>query len=217
MISIFSSTFAQEPDPDLFQTWYLQDLFREVGPPLPLIEPPIYPFITISESLDFNGQGACNTFNGTYLFRISDGAMEAIDWNNTNDDCEPEHNSFEDDYFSIMADWWYYEINDDGIGLQLNIYNPLDPYAVFTNYPLSTSDFSKSEIKVYPNPSSSQIFIRSQKEPVIKIELFNLLGEYIHTQNDNIESIDISTLISGIYLLKIYTKNGSAIKKIIKK
>lgn len=218
LISFFSfQGIAQDPDPDLFQTWYLQDIFLEFGPPLELIEPPIYPYLTILETLDYSGQAACNTFTGTYMYDPLNDTMQTIEFNNTNDDCVfPYHNGFEPQYYQTISEWSWYNISEDGIGLQLEINHVFGASATFTNYPLSISDFALNEIKVYPNPSSSRIFIKSPGDPVTKIELYSLLGQNIQTLNDNVESIDISGLVSGIYLLKISTEVGAVIKKIIK-
>lgn len=85
------------------------------------------------------------------------------------------------------------------------------------NTTLGIDDFNQDQIVLYPNPSSSKIFIKSQEDPVTKVELYSLLGENVITVNNNVESIDISDLDTGIYLLKIYTERGTTIKKIIKK
>ncbi len=85
------------------------------------------------------------------------------------------------------------------------------------NTTLGIDDFNQDQIVLYPNPSSSKIFIKSQEDPVTKVELYSLLGENVITVNNNVESIDISDLVSGIYLLKIFTANGTTVKKIIKK
>ena len=218
LFSIGSGVFAQDPDPDLIGTWYLQEIFYN---PSGLtyyvneIEPAIFPYITISENLDFEGQGACNTFDGSYT--LSQGMMTTDNFNNTTTNCDfPIHNNFENDYFTFMSEGWLYAIDNDGTGLRLTAYQPIDPFAIFTNYPLSVSDIETSNIKIYPNPSSSIIHISSQRNPLLSIEVFNLLGENILTRNTDLETVDISHLDTGIYLLKMYTERGATVKKIIK-
>jgi hypothetical protein len=208
---------AQDPDPDLFQTWYLQDIFLEFTPPLGLIEPPIHAFLIISENLDFSGQGSCNTFTGTYLYDPSENSIGFIEFSRTNMDCIFKyHNQFETEYFATVKGPWKYEISEDGVGLQLNIYNILDSSATFTNYSLGTPDINKIEITIYPIPSHTEIFIESQNEPITRIELLNLLGENLQSRTDYTDSVDISGLASGIYLLRIFTEQGSIVKKIAK-
>jgi len=89
--------------------------------------------------------------------------------------------------------------------------------AIFKDFTLSSPDFYLNEIEVFPNPSSSHIFIKSPKNYITKIEIYNLLGETIQTLNNKVESINISNLDSGIYLLRIYTGGSVTVKKNIKK
>lgn len=216
---IGSSVNAQDPDPDLFQTWYLQEIWLEFGPPLHLLEPPVYPFLVISENLDFSGQGSCNTFTGVYEYDPIEDILEYIEFSRTNIDCVfPYHNQFETQYFAAVRGYWYYEISDDGVGQQLHIYDgPFNKLsATFTNYSLSTTDIEVADISVYPNPGNSEIFIESHNDPITRIELFNLLGDRVNLTIDNTDSIDISDLAAGVYLARLSTEQRSIVKKIIK-
>ena len=212
-------SFAQEPVPELFQTWYLTDLFYiDPGPfwEVYLIEPGIAPYITISENLEFQGEGACNTFSGQYVLN-SEFALEAIEFNQTSEDCGfSVHNSFEDDYFGFMSDWWNYFIIEDGDGMELHIYQPLDPFAVFRNYKLGGSDLSLKTISLYPNPSNGIIHVVSQKEPITSAKFYNYVGEHVSTQTEKLGELDISGLAAGIYVLKNDTESETSIHKIIK-
>ena len=219
LIANASTINAQDPDPDLFQTWYLQDIWLEFGPPLHLLDPPIYPYLVISESLDFSGQGSCNTFTGTYVYDPINDIMESDEFTRTNTDCVfPYHNQFETQYFAAVRGWWYYEVSDDGIGMQLHIFDgPFNKLsAIFTNYSLSSTDFEIANISVYPNPTNSEIFIESKSDPITNADLYDLVGNKIQSLTDNTDSIDFSDLASGIYLLRIFTEQGSTVKKIIK-
>ncbi len=64
LIACSLQCLAQDPDPDLFRTWYLS-FVQESDAGLPYvvseINPPIQPYITILENLDYNGEGACNS------------------------------------------------------------------------------------------------------------------------------------------------------------
>ena len=104
-----------------------------------------------------------------------------------------------------------------GNRLELTLGNGIFGVAIFKDYTLSSPDFYLNEIKIYPNPSSSHVFIKSPTNLITKIELYNLLGERIQSLNNNVESINISNLDSGIYLLKIYAEPDAIVKKIIKK
>ncbi|WP_353145680.1 T9SS type A sorting domain-containing protein [Chryseobacterium sp.] len=76
-------------------------------------------------------------------------------------------------------------------------------------------DTGKSEISVYPNPSSDCIRIQS-KEEIRKISVTSLDGKVVATGTS--DNTDISKLPKGIYILQSELKNGQTIsKKIIKK
>ena len=77
-------------------------------------------------------------------------------------------------------------------------------------------DYMDSNLAIYPNPSKGEINIDLRNEIITQIEIYNLLGEKLRSATNNVEQIDIADLQAGIYLLKIYTENGSVTKKIIK-
>lgn len=78
------------------------------------------------------------------------------------------------------------------------------------------SDFN-SDLKVYPNPSSSAFFIDSNASGTIVI--FDLLGKTVKTQkiNSGTTSLDLGNVTNGTYLLKVTNeKNQSKTVKLIK-
>jgi len=88
----------------------------------------------------------------------------------------------------------------------------------------SGTDPSESETKVivFPNPAEDIITIRIQKNKIEKPKyvIFNLNGQLEDNGiiTTNIQTIDISSLATGIYLLTVYDNNGDQIasEKIIK-
>ena len=212
---------SQTPNPDLFQTWYLQDMFIQFGPPLDLMEPPVYATLTISENLEFNGQGSCNTFNGTYLYNSTEDRMESIDFERTFEDCIfPYHNSFESEYFEDVRGPWFYTISNDGVGLTLEIYDLFELSATYTNYPLSTNSMERVEISMYPNPVTDILSIASPNNDILSITLFSSEGKKIKSiekPNQELTEISLLTLNPGLYFVKIYTDTGIITKKILKK
>ncbi len=73
-----------------------------------------------------------------------------------------------------------------------------------------------NSLKVYPNPTNGLIFINSKTENIESATVFNILGKKVLQLNGNIQQVDISTLQSGIYFLRITTDSGELVKKIIK-
>ncbi|MFK5878881.1 MAG: spondin domain-containing protein [Flavobacteriaceae bacterium] len=75
------------------------------------------------------------------------------------------------------------------------------------------------QITLYPNPSSGFISLtNSSTNEIDKIEIYDLIGKQIHTQNiDNqkIVNIDLAQLNSGVYLVKVFSGEINTIKKLI--
>jgi len=74
------------------------------------------------------------------------------------------------------------------------------------------------DLKVYPNPCRNSITIKTEKE-VLEFSLIDLIGSTVILRNELNTSpiiIDITTLPSGMYLLKIQTNNGIFYHKLFK-
>jgi hypothetical protein len=69
---------------------------------------------------------------------------------------------------------------------------------------------------VYPNPAKDIVTIQSSFK-VREIEIHNALGQVVLRKegNQNIETIDVSNLQSGTYIVRIKTQRGFANKKIL--
>ncbi len=84
---------------------------------------------------------------------------------------------------------------------------------------LETSNFKINEkLSVYPNPTNAKIYFETsefiQNE---KINIYNNLGQVVAQKSiDNSKSIDLSSLSSGVYILK-FDNDASKSFKIIKK
>ncbi len=213
-------SFGQDPDPELFRTWYLYFVqSTDLGTPYEVseIDPTIQPFITILENLDFNGEGACNTFNGTYE-HMGTNEMNSISFNSTDNDCGVQiHNSFENSYFGFMQSYIWYNISQDSDGLTLAFGEPLMGSAIFKDYPLSASDFTLNEVVIYPNPVSDQLFISSENTMIETITIYSLTGKKVVEVVSETNSIDVTTLSKGMYFVEISSASGKSVKKFIKK
>lgn len=214
LFNITAISFAQ--DPQLFENdWYLYEVMTtDLGTYYDVsnINPPIAPYLSISEDLNFNGEGACNTFSGTYEF-VGD-EFYPISFTATTDDCGiQQHNSFENEYFGFISGGYWYTIIPDNAGLVLSLANGIFGYATFKSYPLSTSEFEKNKFQLYPNPTKEKLFINTTSTTRnLKVKIFNLEGKLLSTQNlvfKKQTSIDVSQLSNGIYFLNIEDENGN--------
>lgn len=82
---------------------------------------------------------------------------------------------------------------------------------------LGTSEINKdqSEISIYPNPVKDILFIKS-KEKIVKVEIFDSAGRILKSLSLNGDSINVSELFKGNYIIKLITKDKSVIEKFIK-
>ena len=88
----------------------------------------------------------------------------------------------------------------------------IDYVRVYQNTTASTEDVFANKFSVYPNPSSDVLNIRTN-EPIDKVELYNTIGQLIVAKKTT--NINISSLKTGIYILKIYSGNRIVTKKVM--
>jgi hypothetical protein len=79
-------------------------------------------------------------------------------------------------------------------------------------------DNSFVNVSVYPNPSNSNWNFRTGNTVITSVEVFNLLGKRVVSQNNNSTELSISTqgLTSGIYIARITTEQGVRSVKLIR-
>jgi len=79
---------------------------------------------------------------------------------------------------------------------------------------LSIEEFTVSDFSLYPNPASNQITIETQNTIEIKeITIYNSLGQRMISSLET--NINTSQLVSGIYIVNIFTDQGIFSKKLI--
>ena len=82
---------------------------------------------------------------------------------------------------------------------------------------LSTEEFQFNAIKMYPNPVHGDILnIKTQKD--LEVEIYDVLGKKVMLTKVNLHSnsINVRALRSGVYLVKLKSKDGILTKKLIK-
>lgn len=88
-----------------------------------------------------------------------------------------------------------------------------------TNSPLNTEEFDESKMfKIYPNPTNSNFYIDNSLEKRIdKVEIMDCKGRQVDFIFDEISnSINVESLQSGIYFVKITYENKTSVNKLIK-
>ena len=73
-----------------------------------------------------------------------------------------------------------------------------------------------AKLILYPNPVSSELNIDSDRA-IQKVEVYNLSGALVNSQQGNSNTIDMSNLSNGSYFVKVHTEGSVTSKIIIKK
>tara|TARA_R110002126_G_scaffold142037_1_gene287508 strand:+ start:32438 stop:33655 length:1218 start_codon:yes stop_codon:yes gene_type:complete len=93
-----------------------------------------------------------------------------------------------------------------------DVYGQLNPTAEV----LSIDEFFSSKFSVYPNPADEFVIISSEVE-INKVEVYNLLGKRVISESEFVNNtLDVSTLSKGVYLMKLTSGESVASRKLIK-
>ena len=86
---------------------------------------------------------------------------------------------------------------------------------------LSTSEQLSTKFNLYPNPANSVVNITNAENMVVEqVTIYDIAGKQLSTQNFNNEAeiqLNVENLASGTYMLHLQTKQGTAVKKLVKK
>jgi len=111
----------------------------------------------------------------------------------------------------VRANDLNFEFDNDGSGFIVDniIIKDLDQ--------LAASDIDKTQINIFPNPTSDFINIKSNDE-IKFIKIYDIKGSLVKTENisGKTSKIDISPFPKGNYIISVETKSGIETKKFIK-
>ena len=102
--------------------------------------------------------------------------------------------------------------NNDWLGLSIGTRRPFTPQDITAS--LSTSKHNSIEANVYPNPTSDILNIQTA-ETITNVTAYNIAGQKVLQANT--QTINVSNLKTGVYVLKVETAKGSATLKFVKK
>jgi len=95
-------------------------------------------------------------------------------------------------------------------------------YTIVINRPNITAinEVKNTNLNIYPNPTKNELFIKTDLQ-IKKVEISDLTGHNVKILNatsvqNGIQTISVSSLLKGIYLVKVYTDNSVVISKIVK-
>ena len=93
-----------------------------------------------------------------------------------------------------------------------------DTFMVDIVFPDAVKDFAKVGMEIYPNPSSGTFVIGLDSPDTFDVTIISITGTpvYKHRKYISGQSIDISSLTAGAYIIRITMDSGSISKMIHK-
>jgi len=77
----------------------------------------------------------------------------------------------------------------------------------------------ENSVTLFPNPAKQQFTIKNSKQLDLDITIFNILGKEVYNANNNTSinhHINLSSLKTGVYLVRLTAGNQTLTKKLIK-
>lgn len=174
---------------------------------------------------------ACNTMYASVTFESNNTNFSASNYVYTLDFCSnPPAENYQNIYFPFFYDgnnpnplsvYNFTYIISELLGVRTLIINSMfNQQAIYSSVMLSNENFEKLDFSFSPNPSKDYLEININNgftENTIA-EFYNEIGQICKTANLNYDNtkIEINNLASGIYFVKIITKNETITKKLIK-
>ena len=81
---------------------------------------------------------------------------------------------------------------------------------------LGLKDVETPKLKLYPNPVSNNLYLSSH-ESIEKVQVYNMLGVLVKSVEGSFESINMSDVSNGSYLVKVFTDQSVVDRIIIKR
>jgi len=88
--------------------------------------------------------------------------------------------------------------------------------AIFSPLTNSVNELNNT-IKIYPNPATDTLYLNFPDQNISKIQLIDSKGKVVYTDNvvTQNETIDLSEIISGLYIVQIHTSDNIYTKKVM--
>lgn len=80
----------------------------------------------------------------------------------------------------------------------------------------SINNLAKDQLKVYPNPTQGKITVENNHKIIQSIKVLNLTGAAVLEFTANINTIDVSSLQQGVYILQVNYGNSVGYSQFIK-
>ncbi|WP_299012185.1 glycoside hydrolase family 9 protein [uncultured Polaribacter sp.] len=128
---------------------------------------------------------------------------------------------------SYSETWCSYASNEVTINWNSPLMYAVNALQNYQNKGAALSVANESEkdivdlIQLYPNPTKDKLFVNSGSRKIKNVSIYSIQGKLVFSANNNaqeqLKSIDVSNLNTGIYFVKLATDNGFITRRILKK
>ena len=95
-------------------------------------------------------------------------------------------------------------------------YGQVEDYSIIAKNNLATNDLQVNQAKVYPNPVNDVLNVELFNKNDFEFEITNAVGAVVKKGTSK-QKIDVNSLTSGVYVLKIKQEDQEIVQKFIKK
>lgn len=89
-------------------------------------------------------------------------------------------------------------------------------WAEVTPQSLSVTDNDRNQFSIYPNPTNTgSVSISSTNSDAISVQVYDILGKQVKNETLSNNTLNVSNLKSGVYILKITQNNAYTAKKLV--
>jgi len=112
-----------------------------------------------------------------------------------------------------VFDKFYFTVID-GVGGAIGI----TAFNIESDEKTKVEEVFENSVQLFPNPAGNTINVRIDQPGNYRFDLYDLRGQKIMSKNINAgnNSVDISNLIDGVYIVKIYNDDYNFVGKVIK-
>jgi hypothetical protein len=94
--------------------------------------------------------------------------------------------------------------------------NCTDTSSCYTLNNIGVQEAHLPVVNLYPNPTTGLLHIESP-QPWQKIEITDMLGRNLLTQNQPTDQLDLTKLPTGMYLVKVFFTEGVVVQRVVKR
>lgn len=131
-------------------------------------------------------------------------------WAYRNDDTGPDGNNF------VIGNWTFSGIDaNDGQTTDAGAPTPF-PDGTYSNV-LDVTEVNGSKFVIFPNPSNGNVTVSLANNEAASVAVYSILGKQVLAQDLSNNSLNITSLQSGIYLVKVTQGGTTSTQKLVVK